>query len=311
MNADKHVLAVAAESGREDKPQIRRGKLMRLHRKLKLSTRFRLAKLESAILSPGLAAFVGLGIFGLVWQYGETGFDIAPPVWLMIQFWWALMGGSFAVAIYRNGDNDAGILKGLLEDDLHVGELRDEDLARQIRLVVGYRTALETTLRAGGRDNPPYIAGTLARLDDWLSGLGRLARRVDHFRTETAFQAGQIFDLRQRIADLDARVAEATDMKLIGQLRETIAGRRHQLRLAEELDGLTERGLLSIEHAVASVGTVCAQLALVSTSEDGLSDGTDLNRNIGTEIEQVDTILAAFERVHGGSVSGWPAIADS
>jgi len=304
MNADKHVLAAAIESGRQDEPQIRRGKLMRLHRKLKLSTRFRLAKLESAILSPGLAAFAGLGIFGLVWQQGEAGFDIAPPVWMMIQLWWAFMASSFAVVTYRNRDNDAGILKDLLEDDLHAGELRDEDLARQIRLAVGYRTALETTLRAGGRDNPAYIADTLVRLDDWLSGLGRLARRVDHFRTETAFQAGQIFDLRQRIADLDARVAEATDMKLIGQLRETIAGRRDQLRLAEELDGLTERGLLSIEHAVASVGTVCAQLALVSTSEHGLSDGADLSRDIGTEIEQVDAILAAFERVHGGSVSG-------
>jgi hypothetical protein len=284
---------------------------MRLHRKLKLSTRFRLAKLESAILSPGLAAFVGLSIFGLIWQQGEAGFDIAPQVWMMIQLWWAFMAGSFAVVTYRNGDNDAGILKDLLEDDLHVGELRDEDLARQIRLAVGYRTALETTLRTGGRDNPPYIADTLVRLDDWLSGLGRLARRVDHFRTETAFQAGQIFDLRQRIADLDARVAEAIDMKLIGQLRETIAGRRHQLRLAEELDRLTERGLLSIEHAVASVGTVCAQLALVSTSEHGLSDGADLSRDIGTEIEQVDSVLAAFERVHGGSGSGWPAIAES
>ena len=283
---------------------------MRLHRKLKLSPRFRLAKLESAILSPGLAAFVGLGIFGLAWQRGEAGFDIALPVWRMIQLWWAFMACSFVVVTYRNGDNDAGILKDLLEDDLHVGELQDEDLARQIRLVVGYRTALEVSLRTGGRDNPAYIADTLARLDDWLSGLGRLARRVDHFRTETAFQAGQIFDLRQRIADLNARVAETTDMRLIGQLRETIAGRRHQLRLAEELDGLTERGLLSIEHAVASVGTVCAQLALVSSSEHGLSDGADLSRDIGTEIEQVDVILAAFERVRGGLGSGWPAIAD-
>jgi len=310
MNADKHVVATA-ESGRQDNPQVRRGKLMRLHRKLKLSTRFRLAKLESAILSPGLAAFAGLGIFGLVWQHGATGFDVAPPIWITMQLWWAFMAGGFAVITYRNKDNDAGILKDLLEDDLHAGELRDEDLALQIRLAVGYRTALEATLRTGGRDNPPYIADTLVRLDDWLSGLGRLARRVDHFRTETAFQAGQIFGLRQRIADLDTRVAEATDKKLIGQLRETIAGRRHQLRLAEELDGLTERGLLSIEHAVASVGTVCAQLALVSTSEHGFSDGADLSRDIGTEIEQVDSILAAFERVHGGSGSGWPASADN
>jgi hypothetical protein len=311
MNSDKHVLAAATGSGLQDKPQVFRGKLMHLHRKLKLSTRFRLAKLETAILNPGLAAFVGLGIFGLVWQQGETAFQIAPSVWLMIQLWWAFMAGSFAVITYRNGDHDPGILKDLLEDDLHVGELRDEDLAQQIRLAVGYRTALEATLRTGGRDYPPYIADTLVRLDDWLSGLGRLARRVDHFRTETAFQAGQIFDLRQRIADLDTRVAEAIDMKLIGQLRETIAGRRHQLRLAEELDGLTERGLLSIEHAVASVGTVCAQLALVSTSEHGYSDGANLSKDIGAEIEQVDSILAAFERVHGGSRSGWPAIADS
>ena len=86
---------------------------------------------------------------------------------------------------------------------------------------------------------------------------------------------------------------------MIGQLRETIAGRRHQLRMAEELDGLTERGLLSLENAVASVGAVCAQLAMVSSQEDGLSGAPLLTTDIAAEIEQVDATLAAFERVHG------------
>ena len=154
MHADKHVLAAGTESDPKEKPQIRRGKLMLLHRNIKLSTRLRLAKLESAILTPGLAVFIGLGILGLAWQQGGTGFDIAPPVWILIQLWWALMAGSFVVTTYRNGDNDAGILKDLLEDDLRVGELRDEDLALQIRLAVGYRTALEASLLSGGREDP-------------------------------------------------------------------------------------------------------------------------------------------------------------
>ena len=270
---------------------------MNAGRKLRLATRLRHAKLGAALTSPYVASFIGCFILAASWVHFVSGLDVPPWTSVLIVLWAMFLAACQVLISSADGEADAEILRELLEDELQAGALRHEELARQIAVAITYRTNLQTALKIGGREDSSRIAGTLERIDDWLLRLGRLAGRVDSFKTGTAFQSGQMFELRQRIVSLETRAAEVTDVRLIGQLRETIARRRHQLRMVEELDGLLERGLLSLEHAVASVGSVCAQLALVSSNEDDLTGTPPLAADINVEIEQVDTILAAIERV--------------
>ena len=136
----------------------------------------------------------------------------------------------------------------------------------------------------------------MPRIDRWVWRLGELARRIDAFEADAGAQATLAFELRQRIGELEARAGETPDQRLVAQLRETIAGRRHQLRMAEELDSLTERGGLRLEQAVSALGTIASQLAMVASRGDDLSETSAIAGDIGEEITQIDFLLAAFDR---------------
>lgn len=272
---------------------------MNTAQKIKFAKRFHRAKLEAVAMNQYTATYAGGFILCAVWVYYWSGLDIPGSTWILIAGWLNFLAVCQAYITFNDRELEKRILRELLEDDLRLRELSSKEVIRQLGVAITYRTNLQTTIRYGGKGITSQISDTLARVDEWLMGLGRLARRVDHFKNEATFQSSQMFELRQRIADLESRASEATDSKLVSQLRETIAGRRHQLRTVQELNALTEHGVLSLEHAVASIGTVCAQLALVSSNEESLGGGLPLATDINAEIEQIDSVLTAFERVRG------------
>jgi hypothetical protein len=104
--------------------------------------------------------------------------------------------------------------------------------------------------------------------------------------------------LLARITQLEHRVGETTDPRIKVQLRETIAGRRHQQRAIEELESLVERGLLRLEHAVAALGTMNAQLSMLAVRGEQEGEAAKLAHDISVEIQEIDAILVALDRVY-------------
>lgn len=66
--------------------------------------------------------------------------------------------------------------------------------------------------------------------------------------------------------------------------------------MAESLASLNEQAALRLEQAVASLGTVSYQLAMVARKEVELSGLASVKNDIGTEIERIQQLLAAFDR---------------
>jgi hypothetical protein len=143
----------------------------------------------------------------------------------------------------------------------------------------------------------PDSAAAVA-VDEWLAHAGRLALRLDDFQAEFHLQSEARSRLRDRIRDFERRISESRDEATIAQLRETLAGRRRQLRAIEELGSLVGRGLLRLEHAVTALGTIRGRLAVLVACED---EGGEADRFIAdndTEIRQIDAVLVDLDRTY-------------
>jgi hypothetical protein len=185
-----------------------------------------------------------------------------------------------------------------LEEYFHVESITDVNIRAQIIQAVAYRARLQEVFHRSSHEIRSEILEALAAVDEWLTGMGSLAQLLVPFQSEVQRQSEAKLHLLARIAQLEHRVGEAADPRIKVQLRETIAGRRHQQRAIEELENLVERGLLRLEHAVAALGTMNAQLSMLAVRGEQEGEATKLAHDISIEIQEIDAVLVAMDRVH-------------
>ena len=190
-----------------------------------------------------------------------------------------------------------------LEDYFHIESIADVNIRAQISQAVAHRAGLQEVFHRSNHGMRNKVLEALAAVDEWLTGMGSLARLLVPFQSEVHRQSEAKLHLAARITQLEHRVGEATDPRIKIQLRETIAGRRHQQRAIEELESLVERGLLRLEHAVAALGTINAQLSMLAVRGEQEGEATKLAHDISIEIQEIDAVLMALDRVHSMDVA--------
>jgi hypothetical protein len=256
--------------------------------------------LKMALTQPVVGGIAGIMMVVVATAYvlGGRGL-LQPTLWMWLALWGA---GCVAGAVFITiGDPEEKrrLLQESLADRLGLVRIRDVEARRMLQVAIEYRLDISR-----GENTAAVLAGgtlteTVSRVALWLEGIARLAHHVDESRTSALRQTMSIVDLRQRIDGLEARAAESSDARMAGQLRETIAGRRHQLRMAEEQSILNERAVLRLEQAVAALGSVATQLAIAAGKDRELAGVDTINLGIETEIEAIDHVLAAYDRAAG------------
>lgn len=255
------------------------------------------AGLKMALTHPAVASVAGLMMIVVAAAYvlGARGM-LQPSTWMWLGLWGAVCVAGAAIATIRDPDEKRRLAQEALEDRLGLAGIRDAEALRMLHAAIAYRLDIArcesgAAMLAGGT-----LVETLARVGQWLDGIARLAHHVDESRAAIARQTASIADLRQRIDGLEARAAGSSEARLASQLRETIAGRRHQLRMAEEQSNLDERAVLRLEQAVAALGSVATQLAIAAGKDRELASVDTINLGIDSEIEAIDQLLAAYDR---------------
>ena len=199
-----------------------------------------------------------------------------------------------------------------LEDHFQVESIADVNIQAQVIHAVAHRARLQEVFYRSSHGMRGQVQGALAAVDEWLTGMGSLAQLLVPFQLEVRRQSEAKLHLLSRIDQLEHRVGETTDQRIKVQLRETIAGRRHQQRAIEELESLVERGLLRLEHAVAALGTMNAQLSILAVRGEQEGEAAKLARDINVEIQEINTILVALDRVHTMDLTiGDPAVQEN
>ena len=223
-------------------------------RKMTLRTRIRLARLEYAVMRFESAAMIALTILATAAAYLLAGWHVLPDsVWIAVSSFGLVAEGVLIWSSMSDPKAGTGHVGGMLEEYFGVLGIDNDSIRKQVDRAIEYRARMEEVLGGKKRALDGAVSETVAGVDNWLRGIGRLAKRLDQIRNEASFLSAEKFRLRKRIDDLDCQVREGSDKKTQRQLRETVAGRKHQLRKIEELENLLERGELRLEHAVGAL----------------------------------------------------------
>ena len=227
------------------------------------------------------------------------------PQWSWIVVVFAGLGATSL--LIASGMTDPGSIvdsiTSALEDYFQVDSIADVYIRAQVIQAVAHRARLQEVFYRSSHGMRSQILGALAAVDEWLTGMESLARLLVPFQLEVQRQSEAKLQLQSRINQLEHRVGETADPRINAQLRETIAGRRHQQRAIQELESLVERGLLRLERAVAALGTINAQLSVLAVRGEQEGEAAKLAQGINAEIQEIDAVLVALDRVHSIDVA--------
>jgi hypothetical protein len=238
----------------------------------------------------------------------------ALPQWSWIVVIFVGLGATLMLIATGMTDPESNVdsITLTLEDHFQVENIADVNIQAQVIQAVAHRARLQEVFYRSSHGMRGQVQGALAAVDEWLTGMGSLAQLLVPFQLEVRRQSEAKLHLLSRINQLEHRVGETTDQRIKVQLRETIAGRKHQQRAIEELESLVERGLLRLEHAVAALGTMNAQLSILAVRGEQEGEAAKLARDINVEIQEINTILVALDRVHSMDLTiGDPAVQEN
>ena len=264
-----------------------------------LRTRIQLARIEYATTRLESAAMIALTIIATPAVYLLAGIQLLPDeAWIGVLLFGLVAEGALILSSMTDPESGSSHVGAMLEAHFGVVGISDDALRGQVSRAIEYRARMEAVLGGKRRELSGIMSETVAGVDSWLRGIGRLAKRLDRFRDDASFQSAEKFQLRQRIDDLERRTREASDKKVQCQLRETAAGLKYQLRVIEELENLMERGELRLDHAVGALGTIYTQVTIFVARGTNEGDAARLAREISDEVDQVDAVLAAMDRIY-------------
>lgn len=268
-----------------------------LHRKLSFARLKHTAGATETVITFMITVFAAL----FAWLHASA---YSMPQWSWIAAMFLGLGAASMLVVVGMSDPES-ITESItlaLEDYFQVEKITDAGIRSQITQAVAHRARLQEVLHRSRDGLRGEVLNALSAVDEWLTGMGHLAQLLVPYQSEARRQSETKLHLLDRVAQLECRVGEATDPRIKAQLRETIAGRRHQQRAIEELESLVERGLLRLERAVAALGTMHAQLSMLAARDEQEANGAKLAHDISTEIQEIDAILLALDRVHSADL---------
>ena len=255
------------------------------------------ARLAMALTHPKVGGLIGVVIVAaaVAKVFGPLGY-LNDVTWLWLLIWGLGCVMLQVIALLNDPEEGRRLLRDLLDAETNIAAIHDPEITRMVGTAIEYRLDIARFETNAATAVGGHLADTVAQMTHWLEGIARLAHHVDGFRIGARQHASAIVGLRRRIDGLEERARDSTDRALIQQLRETIAGRRHQLRVAEEEASLNERAALRLEQAVAALGTMSLQLAMVVRKNEEFSTFDTVRSDINSEIEAVDQLLVAYDR---------------
>jgi hypothetical protein len=246
-----------------------------------------------------VALIVGLTLFLIaavvVFARMANEWHIAP--------WTILIGGAFAasalvIAELSDPASRMSALREELLESIDPARLTDLHIRNNVTQAIEHRIHMENVALSGDRRLRAFMTDTLARVDTWLAGIGRLAQVLEELRVKSMLDPAARKPLLDRVHDLEDRIRLTKDQRVLDQLRSTLAGRRHQLRLMENLDSLSESALLRLERAVAALGAIDAQLTIAGFQGESQQGAVRIVQEINEETRELEATLKALDRVY-------------
>jgi hypothetical protein len=190
------------------------------------------------------------------------------------------------------------VVESLFRAEYNSGGLRDKALRDKLAEAEQYRQRIQDVLaqQAPGLFHD-RLAETTTQVYDWIANMVRLARRIDAFRTDDIVRRDSR-TVPAEIQELSKDLERESDPAVKAQMQATLTSKRQLDGNLRELAARMERADLQLDHSLASLGTVYAQLLLIG-SADVDSDRTErLRQDIRDEVGALQDLVTSINEVY-------------
>ncbi len=164
---------------------------------------------------------------------------------------------------------------------------------------LAYQTQIDSLIKATAEAKARARLQELAgEVGEWVEAIEDLVNRLDDFQQNSLIRQ-DLEAVPKAIADLETRLAQESDPAIRSQLERTLANRRKQMAVLEQLQNTMKRAEIQIESTLSSLGTIYSQL-LTGQSTDHVADYSRLSAEVEEEVHTLQDHLEALEEVKLG-----------
>ncbi|MDH7486970.1 MAG: hypothetical protein QHJ81_11920 [Anaerolineae bacterium] len=221
---------------------------------------------------------------------------------------WPLLGViAEALIVYTSltdAETAARVVAELFREQFDPRQVQDRKLRDRLSQALEYRERIDRAVRQQ-RESVlrQHLADMAAGIDDWISQMFRLARRLDTYHADTVIQR-DLKAVPKEIESLQARLRLETDPAVRGQMEATLESKRTQWRSLQKLDDTMERAELQTEHSLSALGTVYSQLLLIGASEVDSGRAQRLREDIRQQVMSLQDMVDSINEVYDYRVEG-------
>ncbi|HMM28703.1 MAG: hypothetical protein AAGU78_04050 [Chloroflexota bacterium] len=226
------------------------------------------------------------------------------------QAWYWLVFGALAEALYLGvtiSDPDANqkIVSQMLSDRFDPDDIRNPAARDRLKRAIEYQRLIAEAARRFSGPTRRSIETTADEVGDWVEQIYRLAVRLDGFEENPMINRDRRM-VPHDLKDLQRRLARETDPGVRAELEEAIQTKETQLANLRSLENNIKRADIQLDHTLAALGTVYAQVQLIDARDVDSARTQRLQSEIREEVLSLSDTIAAIDEVqsykaaHGG-----------
>lgn len=221
---------------------------------------------------------------------------------------WPLLGivaeGFIVYTSLTDADTAARVVASIFREEFDPRTVSDRNLQGKLAQAVEYRERIERAVR-GQRQGAlrEHLADMATGIDDWVSQMFRLGRRLDAFRSDPII-ARDMADVPRESERLRSRLRLEGDPEVRQQMETTLAGKIAQQRSLERLDDTMERAELQMDHSLSALGTIYSQTLLIGAREVDSGRAQRLREDIREQVASLQDMVDSINEVYDYRVEG-------
>lgn len=221
---------------------------------------------------------------------------------------WPLLGLIAETLIVYTSISDpstaAKVVSNIFREEFDPRQIGDRELRGKVAQAVEYRERIDQTVaeqRQGALRE--HLTEMSTGIDDWVSQMFRLARRLEAFRSDGII-ARDLQEVPREMERLSARLRLETDAEVRQQMESTLASVMVQQRSLSSLEDTMERAALQMDHSLAALGTLYSQVLLIGAREVDSGRTQRLREDIRQQVLRLQDMIDSINAVYNYRVEG-------
>jgi hypothetical protein len=218
------------------------------------------------------------------------------------QWAWLILGAVGEAAIVVSSLTDKAeqqrAIENLFKEKYNTSGIRDRNLRAKLAEAEQYHERIQQVVaqqRSGILQD--RLQETARQVYDWIANMVRLARRIDAYRSDSVIQH-DLSAVPQEIDKLSQRLARESNAQVRDQITMTLNSTQQLAGNLQELEARMERADLQLDHSLAALGTVYAQMLLVGSSDVDSGRADRLRSDIRGEVLALQDLVESLNEVY-------------